>query len=1276
MTLPLVETTLQDLRYAWRTLRKNPGFTITAVAVLALAIGTNTALFSVLHAVLLRPLPYEAPEQLAMLWAEDPAQNLRKGRSALWDVEQWRRQSRSFADLGTFDTVSRTLTAADGAEQIAGASISPNLLSLLGVQPTQGRAFTLEETEQRQPLVLISHSFWQTRFGGSHDALGATLVLDRVPSRIIGILPAGFKVARSAADVWEAHPPRPTIRGRDSWSVIGRLRPGVTLGQAEAEMNALVRRLNDQLPAAERNRRIGVAALSLYVVGPQARLALWMLGGAVFCVFLIAAANVTSLSLARSVARAREMAVRAAVGASAGRIVRQLLTESILLAAISGLIGTVIAAGGIRLIRAFGPGNLPRLSDVRLDPQVLGAAIGISLLAGILVGLVPAITTLRRDLRASVAEGGRSLSGSVATRRMHRALVVGEFALAIVLLVGAGLLLRSWWHVTNIDPAFKSERVLMIELATPTALQASTAQEASSVSAQRVDLYQRVLDQVQAVPGVESAGLVGGLFVANTRDSVLTIERDNGTVSERFQVARSEASAHLFCTLETPLLRGRFFSIGDGPDAARVAIVNDAMARRAWPGGDPIGRRFKYGPRDSEEPWHTVVGVVADMRRQGQEREADLQIFESLAQNPPQRADLLVRTAANDPQTIAGLLRAAVHRVEKNAPIQAVAPLEQQLGTYLAQRRFQTSVLTGFSIAALLLAVVGIYGVMSHSVTQRTQEIGIRLALGARPADVLGLVVKEGLLLAMAGMGVGLVLSLAVTRMLANLLHGVGTTDPVTFASVSLLLAGTTLAACYVPASRAAALDATMALRSDLESAWSTIPRRMRSITQRVSQVVHRRLAEEQRRERRTLAEFGRAARAVASTEELFERVASTLREILGVEYVAVFVRDETSGRFMLTVSSPEKSIDPKPTLAGDAFIVRRLKRLTTPLTVDDADFSAWEASLTSSDGKRIESRRREIAALRATHAAMLLPIAIREELVGILVLGERHAAARATAGRLSVEDRDVLMTIAGQMAFLIENARLAERLGEQRRVKHELALAAQVQRRLFPHEPPDTAALEVAAFCQPAREVGGDYYDFVALDAGRIGIALADVAGKGISAALLMSIVQASVRSLAPLTAGRPAELVLKLNQLLHRSTGPASYATLFYADFDAESRCLTYVNAGHNPPYLLRSGTSHPVSLTTGGTIIGMFDECDYEQDTLQLASGDLLVASTDGLSDALNPDDEEFGEERLRALLIAAAGLPAEQVKSFIVEQIRQWMGSASQHDDLTFVVLRVR
>jgi len=530
-----------------------------------------------------------------------------------------------------------------------------------------------------------------------------------------------------------------------------------------------------------------------------------MLGGTVFCVFLIAAANVTSLSLARSVARVREMAVRASLGASAGRIVRQLLTEGVLLAAISGLFGTLLALVGIDLIRTFGPGNLPRLSEITLDLRVLGWALAISVLAGILVGLSPAIVTLRRDLRPSGEEGGRSVSEGATTRRIRRALVVADFALAIILLAGAGLLVRSLRYVNGIDPGFKPGRVLGLQLSAPPAFGTPT---------QRTNLYQRALETIQAVPGVESAGIIGDLFISNRREQVVTVERDDGTVSERLPFAGDEVSADFFKTMETPLLRGRFFSVVDGPDAPPVALINDSFARRSWPGQDPVGRRIKWGPRDSANPWYTVVGVVGDMRRQGLEREAFPQMFVSLAQSPPPRnVDLFIRTSSEDPMAMAGALRDAVRRVEKNAPVYAVEPLEQQFGTYLAQRRFQTSLLTGFSVVALLMAAVGIYGLIQYSISTRTQEIGIRMAVGAEAPEIFRMILGEGLKLSLTGLLLGLLGALWMGQAASSLLLGVSPTDPLTFIVVSVLLIGVAVAACYLPARRAMKIEPIAALR-------------------------------------------------------------------------------------------------------------------------------------------------------------------------------------------------------------------------------------------------------------------------------------------------------------------------------------------------------------------------------------------------------------------------------------------------------------------------------
>ena len=796
---------VRDSRHGLRALRRSPAYTAAAAATLALAIGASTAMFGVIDAVILQPLPYRAPDELAMLWTENPSRNVREGRSALLDVAEWRRQSRSFADLATFDTVGTTITGAEGTERLRGVSISPNLLTVLGVQPILGRSFSSEDAEQRQALVLVSHRFWQTRLGGTREALGATVVIDGQPSRVIGVLPPDFRIARTDADVWKAHAsPGQSGRGPETWFVIGRLRPGVAVEQAQAEMSAIDTRLNDGLPAAERRRGVSVVPLALHMVGRESRLALWMLAGAVGLLVLIATANVTSLSLARASARAREMAVRAALGASATRLARHLVTESLLLAALGGALGVALAAGGIRLLRAFGPGSLPGLAALALDARVLGWALFIAAAAGLLVGLASAMMTTGGQLPPRWDGGGRSVSAGAAASRLRRSLVVAEFALALILLVGAGLLVRSWLHVSGVDPGFRPRRVMVMDLASPPALDGP---------AQRSALYQRVLDEIQALPGVEAAGMTGDFFIGNSREQVLTVEGDEGLVSERLRIDIDEASPDLFRTLGTPLLRGRIFSVADGPDAPPVAIINDAMARRAWPGRDPVGRRFRLGPPESNPPWQIVVGVVGDLRRQGLEREPFPQAFAPLAQRSSGSVDVFVRASTDETAALSGALRAAVARVDRRASVAGIAPLEQQLGAYLTQRRFQTSLLTGFAVVALLMAAIGIYGVIQYSIATRTREIGLRMAVGAQPGDIFRMMIREGLTLSLAGLTIGLPAAWWLGRAVSGLLFGVGAGDPTTFAAVALGLTAVALTACWVPARRAMKVDPTVALR-------------------------------------------------------------------------------------------------------------------------------------------------------------------------------------------------------------------------------------------------------------------------------------------------------------------------------------------------------------------------------------------------------------------------------------------------------------------------------
>jgi putative ABC transport system permease protein len=810
-TFAALEGLVKDVRHAARTLRKNAGFTAASVTTLAVAIGSVVAMFSVVDAVLQRPLPYRQPEQLTMLWTEGPYENLRKGRSGYWNVLQWR-QSRSFTDMAVFDGVSATLAWNDRSERATVARISPNFFDVLGVSPVHGRTFSADEAAERERVVLISHRFWQNRFGGSTDAIGASVWIDGQPSRVIGILGAAFWFPSLDADLWEPHTlfpdwqTRREVRGIDTWSVVARLRPGVSPAQAQAEMAALADSLDEQMPFAERNREIAVMPLGVHVVGSESRLALGMLSAAVLCVLLIAALNIANLSVARCMTRLREVAIRKALGATSGRIVRQILTESLLVAAAAGMAGSLLASVIVESLEGFGAAALglpSHLSHFAVDTRALAVALLISMAAGMLIGVAPAAVLWRRNVSVSMQDS-RTMSGGRVARALRQTLVVSEFALAIVLLFWAGLLIRSWQRLEGIDSGFRPERVLTLEIRTPVGMQA----------VQRLAFYRRVLEEIESEPGVESAGFASDLLITSARERIVTAEGRVRSVPQRLPLRIDEISPGFFTTVGTRLLRGRFFSERDGPGSPRTAIINQSLAKHLWPNEDPVNRRFRLGPPDQPgDSWFTVVGVVADMRRQGAEREPVPQMFESLMQNPSGGGSLVVRTSGDAPRDLAPLIESAVRRVDKHAPVYGAATLESRLAAFLTPRKFQTALVTAFSAVALLLAAIGIHALMQYSVATRTREIGIRMAVGADSSGIFRIVIAEGLMLAGVGLGVGMIGALFAAHIARRLLFGVDSADPVALAAASLTLIGVSAAACYFPARRATAVDPVVALR-------------------------------------------------------------------------------------------------------------------------------------------------------------------------------------------------------------------------------------------------------------------------------------------------------------------------------------------------------------------------------------------------------------------------------------------------------------------------------
>ena len=796
---------LQDLRHALRSLRRDVGFTVITILTLAVGIGINTAVFSVVNAVLMQPLPYQEPGRLVMLWTDIAGQGVHEARSSYGNIRDWRAQNRVFEGLATFDPSSFTLTDGDWPEQVSTAKISANFFSVLGVPPVIGRTFSPEEEKQQAPVVVISHSFWKQRFSGSPQAIGRTIELNGTPLQIIGIMPEYFGFPSKDIKLWEPQTlfsdwdAVVTQRGTSSWRVIGRLQPGVTVQQARTDMDVIAGRLEQLYPAANTGLGINVVPLYEQVTGSSFRLALWTLFGAVGLVLLIACANVAHLILARGIARTQEFAIRVALGADRPRLIRQAMTEHILVSLIAGGVGLLFAMGGLRLLFAMAPGNMPRLDEVSIDTPVLVFVSVVSLISGILFGLAP-VLGFSRDNPYNALKEGRSPSQKTHRHHVRRALIVFQFALAIVLVFGANLLIRSFLSARSVDPGFQTDNVLMANLSV-------------EASAERVNFYRQVVQNVQTIPGIRSVGIVEDLFISGAPNRDVTVDAGGTSIARGFAQIRADAiDGDYFQTIGVSLLQGRRFTDRDREDTAPVAIINETMARRFWPGESPVGKRFHFGDSRSDNPWVEVVGLVGDMHRRGLENEPIAQVFQPYEQNTSRNMNLLVRTDA----PVSGLtaaIRTKIAEIDNTVPLYGITTVPQVLDRFLLQRRFQTLLLSLFSGIALILAAIGIYGLMQYTVTQRTREIGVRMALGAFPRDLVMMVLRQGLTLALPGLAAGIVCALWLSDTLSALLFGVAPTDPTNIAVTSGILLLTTIIACYIPARRAARVDPMTALR-------------------------------------------------------------------------------------------------------------------------------------------------------------------------------------------------------------------------------------------------------------------------------------------------------------------------------------------------------------------------------------------------------------------------------------------------------------------------------
>ena len=805
-----MQSLMQDLRYALRSLAKNPGFTAVAVLTLALGIGANTAIFSVVDAVLLRQLPYPAANRLVSIQERNPKAGVNISVSAPNFVELEAR-TQSFEDIGAYTFGTFNVTGSSEPEQLSAALITPSVLTTIGVQPLLGRLFTTEEGQPgRDNTVVLSHELWQTRFGGDTKVLGKTLTLDGQPLVVVGVMPAGFSFPTPGLALWATFPidlNRPAQGPNEHFFwVVGRLKPNVQLAAARAESEVLARQIAATNPAAMGERTFDLAPLRQRVVG-RARTPLLVVLGAVAFVLLIACANMANLLLARAAAREREIAVRTALGAARGRLIRQLLTESVLLAVVGGLAGLFVAQALVSAMVSLAPANIPRLSEVGLNGTILVFAFAVSVTTGLLFGLTPALHAAKSDL-ASALRGVGAAAGGRERARVRSALIVAEVALSVVLLVGAGLMLRSFSRLMAVDPGFNPDHVLTLRFNLP-----------STVYRTRPELdatRQRVREAVATVPGVRAVGGISHLPLTGADWMILaTIEGQ----TEPFVPNNRLIDPGYFRTMEIPI-RGRDVTDHDRVGAPPVVLINEAMARRYWPGQDAIGQRLKWGPPGSPRPWLTVIGIVPDVRHAALDAEPVPETYMPYAQLPEEAwatfrtMSLTIRTAG-EPLAVAGAVRAAIRDVAADAPVTGIFSMDDLRARSVSPRRFTLLLLGSFAALALALSAVGIYGVVMYGVTQRTREIGVRVALGAQGDQVLGLILREGMRLAVIGLAIGVAGAVALTRVMRTQLYEVSPTDPTTFAGIVIILATVAAIASWVPARRASRVDPMVALRNE-----------------------------------------------------------------------------------------------------------------------------------------------------------------------------------------------------------------------------------------------------------------------------------------------------------------------------------------------------------------------------------------------------------------------------------------------------------------------------
>jgi putative ABC transport system permease protein len=803
-----MQTLLQDLRYGARMLFKQPGFTLIAIVTLALGIGANAAIFSVVNAVLLRPLPYKEPERL-MVIRETKLPQFPEFSVSPGNFLDWKAQNTVFERLVAMNNSSFNLIGTGEPERLRGMFVSDGFFALFGATPQLGRDFLPEEDQPgRNFVVMLSNGLWQRRFGSDPTIVNQAITLNGQRYTVIGVMPASFRYGGRELDLWTPiafTAQQAQNHGGHYLQTVGRLKPGVTVEQARTEMVSIAARLATQYPDANTGWGVKLGPMLEFAVR-DIKPALLVLLGAVAFVLLIACANVANLLLARAAGRQKEIAIRTAIGAGRGRIVRQLLTESILLSLAGGAVGLALAYWGTKLLLTLAPPNLPRMSAVGLDGRAFGFTVAITLLTGVIFGLVPALQASKPNLNEVMKDAGRGSTEGGRRQLIRSTLVVLEVASALVLLVGAGLMIKSFWRLQHVDPGFNPNNALTAAINLPRQKYPEVDQQAA--------FYQQLIAKVSTLPGVQTVG-ASNVIPLGDNDYVLgfVIEgRPPVPAGASQSTSYYAVSADYFKAMGIPLLKGRVFTEQDAKNATRVAVINETLAKKFFPNEDPLGKRIHVtnGPTTFRE----IVGIVGDVKQYGLDQETTLQTYEPFTQQPFTFMSLVVRTAG-EPLSLSPAIRNEILQIDKEQPVSSFATLDQLVSTSIARQKFSMLLLGVFATVALILAAVGIYGVLSYAVTQRTHEIGIRMALGAGRRDVLRLVVGHGMMLTGVGVGAGLAAAFLLTRLMTTLLFGVSATDPLTFGLIAFVLVSIALLACWIPARRATKVDPLIALRCE-----------------------------------------------------------------------------------------------------------------------------------------------------------------------------------------------------------------------------------------------------------------------------------------------------------------------------------------------------------------------------------------------------------------------------------------------------------------------------